>query len=251
MDLNGLTWAILSFSYVGTMSCFAFVLGICNSRISRKTFLKNTLWIIIGLYILSFVFIRYIYRWHFLLETMLLMIILFAWIAGRKCQLAGLTGGIACGKSTAAEIMTKQKLSVVDCDKIAREVIKKMSSDIIKAFPSDNITNDNGELDFKKLSMVVFGNREKLKKLNKMTHWKIGIEIIKEILYRKFRLWETYVVLDMPLLFETKIFAYICHPIVVIYVDDKELQIKRLIERSNGEMTREDAIKRIDSQLSF
>ncbi len=187
-----------------------------------------------------------------MLETVLLLVILLSWVAGRKSQLAGLTGGIACGKSTAASLMSKQKLTIIDCDEVAHQVIQQMAHKIVQAFPFDHVLSDDGSsIDFKKLGRVVFADKAKLRRLNSLTHWRIGLAIIKEILYHKFLLWEKYVILDMPLLFETKLFAYICYPIVLVYVDDKNLQIERLMDRHKGELTREDAIERIDSQMSL
>ena len=195
--------------------------------------------------------LRSIYKWHFLLETLLLTIILFSWVGGRKCQLSGLTGGIGCGKSTAAEIMINEKLPVINCDQIAHKVIENMSKRIIKEFPLDDISDKNGLVDREKLGNVVFNNKAKLKKLNELSHLRIGWAIIKEILYRKFVLWEKYLVLDMPLLFETRFFAYICFPIILVYIDNKDIQIKRIIERSNGKITQEEAIQRIESQMGM
>jgi len=244
-------WAIASFIYICTMTSFAFVLGLCDHRIRKKTFIKNTLWVVIGIYIVSFIFLRIIYNWHFLFETVLLTIILLGWIAGQRCQLIGLTGGIACGKSTVSEILIEEKLSVIDLDKISHQVTRSMTKQIANAFPEDDIIGDNGYLDSKKLGKVVFADKKKLKRLNKLTHTRIALQTLKEILYRKLVLWESYVVLDIPLLFETRLFAYICCPIILVYIDDRELQIKRLIKRSKGVLTREEAIQRIEAQMSL
>ncbi len=252
MEFAAVAWAVVSFAYVGTMSGFAFVLGMCNHRIARKTIFKSTLILIVVLYVLSFILLRLIYHWHFLIEAVLLLIIMLAWVGGRKCQIAGLTGGIACGKSTAAELMRHQGLSVIDSDEVAHRVIDRMACKIGAAFPYDGVlTQDGTAVDFPRLSQVVFSNKAKLRKLNAMTHWKIGWELVKEVFYRKFINHEKYVVIDMPLLFETKVFAYICFPIVLVYLDNKEVQIRRLMDRKNGTLTREEVITRIDAQMSM
>jgi dephospho-CoA kinase len=53
------------------------------------------------------------------------------------------------------------------------------------------------------------------------------------------------VVLDVPLLYETKILEYFCYPIIVVYCEDVQIQAKRLIERSP--MSEDDAMKKVNS----
>lgn len=53
--------------------------------------------------------------------------------------------------------------------------------------------------------------------------------------------------LDAPLLFESKILEYFCYPIVVVFCDDSQKQVRRLMERNNiGE---EEAIRKISTQM--
>ena len=54
------------------------------------------------------------------------------------------------------------------------------------------------------------------------------------------------VILDAPLLFESKILEHLCAPIICVYVEDEELQIKRFMERNN--FTKEEAQKRMSTQ---
>ena len=42
-------------------------------------------------------------------------------------QLVGLTGGIATGKSTVSALLAEQGLPVIDADRIAKDVVKRVS----------------------------------------------------------------------------------------------------------------------------
>jgi dephospho-CoA kinase len=60
------------------------------------------------------------------------------------------------------------------------------------------------------------------------------------------------VVLDAPLLFESKILEWVCYPIVVVYIDDSQKQVNRMIERAkkaNLNLTEEEALTKIGSQM--
>ena len=61
-----------------------------------------------------------------------------------------------------------------------------------------------------------------------MTHWRIFLQIMKNISYH--RLFENNkIVMDAPLLFETKFLEHFCNPIITVHVPDKQEQINRLI----------------------
>lgn len=55
------------------------------------------------------------------------------------------------------------------------------------------------------------------------------------------------IVLDAPLLFETKILEYFCYPIIVVSCDDSQKQVQRLIERN--QVTEQEAMRKISSQM--
>ena len=80
-----------------------------------------------------------------------------------------------------------------------------------------------------------------------MTHGRIFKAIMKQILYQRTCARKRFVVLDAPLLFESKILEHFCYPIVVIAVLDEELLLKRLMDRDQS--SREDAERRIKAQM--
>eukprot|EP00954_Amorphochlora_amoebiformis_P029424 1393143-Amorphochlora_amoeboformis.AAC.1 len=58
----------------------------------------------------------------------------------QRMRIVGLTGGIACGKSTVVKAIERCGVPVIDCDKIARQVVTPGSPglrDIVKHFGND------------------------------------------------------------------------------------------------------------------
>jgi dephospho-CoA kinase len=80
--------------------------------------------------------------------------------------------------------------------------------------------NENGVIDRDKLGAVVFADAEKRKLINKLTHPRIFRKIIHAVLQLKLIKRKPLVVLDAPLLFETKILEYFCYPIITVYCED-------------------------------
>ena len=82
---------------------------------------------------------------------------------------AGLTGGIASGKSAAAEIFEKAGAVIVDADVLSRQclLLPAVRSALKDAFPS---VFCGDELDRAALRQLVFGDASKLKVLNDITH---------------------------------------------------------------------------------
>lgn len=168
--------------------------------------------------------------------------------------IVGLTGGIASGKSTVSQILAeKYQLTVIDADKIARQVLLPGTSayaQVLETFgpfiPNLVDTEHGNKLNNAALGAAVFGNKENLRKLNSISHPAIRREICRRILkaYLKFN---RLVILDVPLLFESGLYR-ICGLIVTVNCDER-LQIDRLQLR-NPELSLEDARKRILSQMT-
>lgn len=141
-------------------------------------------------------------------------------------MIIGITGGIACGKSSAVEYFLKYGAVIIDADKIAREVTesKEIIEKIIDVFGIEYVVN--GKLDRKKLRNRVFNDKEELKKLNEITH-PIIIERIKEEIEKNRK--NELVVADIPLLYETGLNEFVDKSIV-IHVPF-EIQLERIMER--------------------
>lgn len=82
----------------------------------------------------------------------------------------GITGGTGTGKTTALEAVKALGGQVIDCDELYHELLrtdKALLRAIGDAFPG---TVEGGELRRKQLGQIVFGDEEKLQKLNGITH---------------------------------------------------------------------------------
>ncbi|KAM6312103.1 dephospho-CoA kinase domain-containing protein [Podargus strigoides] len=162
--------------------------------------------------------------------------------------LVGLTGGIASGKSTVVAILRELGCAVIDADVIAREVVQphlKAYQQIVHYFGTE-ILLENGEINREALGNIIFSCPEKRQLLNSITHPEIQKEMLKQIL-KYFVLGYRYVVLDIPLLFETNRLCKFMKYTVVVYCDPPA-QLSRLLQREVG-LAREDAEARVASQL--
>lgn len=160
----------------------------------------------------------------------------------------GLTGGIASGKSTVSRIIKDRGIPVIDGDIVSREVTLPGSpvlSKIVSTF-GGGVLNNDGTLNRKELSNIVFNDNGKLEKLNSIIHPEIKSSI-KDKIENLGSKGERFCVIDAALLIECKYFDLVDFTILV-YVD-KDVQIKRLMQRDG--VTYEKAIRIIDSQMSL
>lgn len=152
----------------------------------------------------------------------------------------GLTGGIACGKSTVVDLLKevgRGSFHIIDCDKITHDLYLDQAfvKSVFKTFGKEAVVAADGKsVDRAKLGAIVFADKAKRNQLNSMTHGPIFATILKSIFRLRVLQGETLVVLDAPLLFESRVLEYICHPIIVVGIDNEELQRKRLMARNKG-----------------
>lgn len=164
-------------------------------------------------------------------------------------MIIGLTGGSGSGKSTVAEILKQHNMLIIDCDKIAHEIILKGNDayiELINIF-GENILDSSKQIDRKKLGNIVFKDKGKLNLLNECTHKHIVNkvkEIIKENLNNKDI---NAIVIDAPLLIEANLHT-IVDEVWAVYADT-DIRIQRLIKRDN--ITLEQAKERLQSQMSW
>ena len=159
----------------------------------------------------------------------------------------GLTGGIACGKSTVARMFVERGAHLIDFDRLAHHVQEKGKpawQSVVDRF-GDGILANDGAIDRVKLGKVVFGDHNRLAELNKIVHpfvygeWEARLQKIE----RKEA--HAIVLADIPLLFEGK--KQHLFDVTVLVVIEPEEQIRRLIRRNK--ITREEAKKRLRSQM--
>ncbi|WP_282936889.1 dephospho-CoA kinase [Paenibacillus sp. RC67] len=161
----------------------------------------------------------------------------------------GLTGGIACGKSTVSDMLVQRGAMLVDADRIAREVVEPGSPvlmQIVDRFGSE-ILNPDGSLFRKKLGEVVFGNSEALKDLENIMHPSIRA-LIRERMHEYEQLHpDKLVVVDIPLLYESGLQSMF-EAVMVVYAP-RSLQLHRLMNRDK--LTVEQAEARLKAQMDI
>lgn len=163
-------------------------------------------------------------------------------------RIVGLTGGIGSGKSSVSNLFKAHGIPVVDADIVARDVLKKGTGGwkkVVAAF-GEEILRPDGEVDRPKLGQIVFSDPEKRQLLNRLLAPFISSGIFLEVL----KLWMKgckIIVLDVPLLFEAKLYRW-TKPIIVVWVDT-DTQLRRLMARDGT--SEEDAKSRINAQMSL
>lgn len=160
-------------------------------------------------------------------------------------RILGLTGGIACGKSTISAYLKEFGLPVIDADECSRAVVEKGSIGLEKLTEifGNKILENDGTLNRKALGQIVFSDSEHLSLLNSVMEPLIREEISRRLNQENNA---DLVVLDAPLLIEQH-YDKICDFIMTIDVP-KKIQLERLIERDN--LSEDEAKSRIESQLS-
>jgi len=160
---------------------------------------------------------------------------------------AGLTGGIATGKSTVATLLESFGAVVLDADKIAREVVEKGTpawQKIREHFGSE-VFNEDGTINREYLGSIIFSDRKKKELLNSLVH-----PAVFEVMAERLRMLQargvgTVVICDVPLLIETGMERDFSE--VILAFVPEELQIERLMSRDR--ISREEALKKIRSQM--
>ena len=142
----------------------------------------------------------------------------------------GLTGGIASGKTTVANLFKQQfKIDIVDADIVAREVVEPGTpglNAIIEHFGVD-IVRDDQMLDRAKLRERIFSNPEEKTWLNRLLHPMIREKMIEDLE----QVTSDYALLVVPLLVENKLDS-LCDRVLVVDVDP-QTQISRTVKRDN------------------
>ncbi|MEF1328971.1 dephospho-CoA kinase [Vibrio sp. M260121] len=142
----------------------------------------------------------------------------------------GLTGGIASGKTTVANLFKQQfKIDIVDADIVAREVVEPGTpglNAIIEHFGAD-IVRDDQTLDRAKLREKIFSNPEEKAWLNGLLHPMIREKMIEDLE----QVTSDYALLVVPLLVENKLDS-LCDRVLVVDVDP-QTQISRTVKRDN------------------
>jgi dephospho-CoA kinase len=160
-------------------------------------------------------------------------------------RIIGVTGPIACGKSSVMAALADHGAVTIDADLVYRDLIKPglpLTRALADRFGAEVLTDD-GEINRRALGAIVFSDPAALADLDRLTHPAIVAEIERRI--------ET---IDAPLIAIEAVklsqggVGRICDETWLVLCD-QTLQIKRLMER-NG-ISREDAERRIAAQIQY
>jgi len=158
----------------------------------------------------------------------------------------GLTGGIACGKTTVANLFNDLGIPVIDADELAREVVVPGTAGlqrIVDTFGA-GVLDATGHLDRKKVGDMVFGDEKARAALNAIMHPLIGSAGASRIqAYQDSP--APYLLYEAALLVETG--SYKAFSALIVVSADESLQRLRLIARDGFTVTEANA--RIASQL--
>jgi len=158
----------------------------------------------------------------------------------------GMTGGIGSGKSEALKIFKSLSIKVIDLDNISKEITETSHQAIqeIKLVFGDTIFDKDNQLDRKKLKEIIFSDKNKKINLEKILHPKIYEEVKKRLNALSH---ESYVVIDIPLLFETNQYTSLISRSLVIDCKEND-QIERVKKRDGIDISVIQSI--IDQQIN-
>ena len=166
--------------------------------------------------------------------------------------IVGITGGIACGKTTVSDILTEKGAIPINADEIGHQLLKADSpviDELTDAFGHD-ILEASGDVSRKKLGAIVFKDKAARERLNGILHPLI-IERSRGHARQLVTEDPTCVVLlDAPLLIEAG--AYDTVDLIVVVTASPETQLRRTLERGEAQgrpLTETEVQARIDAQM--
>lgn len=141
----------------------------------------------------------------------------------------GLTGGIASGKSTVADLFAELGVAIVDTDVIAREIVApgQPALDEIQDVFGKAVIAEDGSLDRRALRKIVFADESQRARLESILHPRIREAAFEQAEQAS----GPYVVIVVPLMFESPM-RHAMDRILVVDCD-QETQLRRLRERDN------------------
>jgi len=164
------------------------------------------------------------------------------YIPNKKIKVIGITGLIGSGKSTATSIFNEYDVKIVDADKISRSALDKGTlayQETIKVF-GEKVLNEDLSINRAVLREITSSSKEEMKKLENIIHpyvLKVSVDEINNATSK-------YVILDVPLLFESKM-DKLCDLTIFVNCNDK-IRLERLEKRAT--MPLKDA-KKLNSQV--
>ncbi|GJL66219.1 MAG: dephospho-CoA kinase [Nitrospirales bacterium] len=161
--------------------------------------------------------------------------------------IVGLTGGLASGKTTIAQIFQQCGAEIIDADRLTREVVKPRRAawkDIIHTFGRAMLTEQH-TVNRAALARQVFGRPRKLKQLTNILHPRVAREQARAVrrIYRENP--EAVIIYDAAMLIESE--AYKRMDRVIVVKAPQHMQVQRACQRTG--MSRIEATRRIQHQM--
>ena len=159
----------------------------------------------------------------------------------------GLTGGIGSGKSTVSSYLKSRGCLIIDSDEISRAVTGPGGpalEPILMEFGA-KVFNDDGTLDRKAMSDLVFSDDNKRRKLEDIVVTMVINEFHAQIEHLRETDYQGIVVFDAPLLFEFGLQQYVDESWFI--TASTETRIQRVMKRDH--VTREEVMERINAQM--
>jgi dephospho-CoA kinase len=140
----------------------------------------------------------------------------------------GLTGGIACGKTTVSRLFAQLGVPIIDADIISHALVQPGQpalTEIVEAYGTEIIRPEGG-LDRAKLRQLVFSEPSQRLRLEEILHPRIRQAMLEQVVQQQY----PYCILSIPLLVETRQWDLVDRVLVVDCLE--ELQRQRLRRRS-------------------
>lgn len=158
-------------------------------------------------------------------------------------KIIGLTGGIGSGKTTVANFFKEKGVPVYIADDEAKKIMdnNKVVAEVQQLF-EERVIDNFGKLDRKKISQIVFYNKEKLNALNALIHPKIKAH---------FNTWLenhasfSFVIKEVAILFETN--GHLHCDATILVTAPIEIRVERVMKRDHK--TREEVLQVINNQM--
>jgi len=160
--------------------------------------------------------------------------------------IVGLTGGIASGKSTVAEMLDDLGVRVIDADVLAREVVEpgEPALDEIRETFGDEVIAEDGTLDREALGDIIFEDDEARAELEAITHSRIARRMQQRALEAR-EAGAPWVVYDAALIVENDLHE--AFDALIVVAASPDTQRRRLMERDG--IGADEARSRIEAQM--
>jgi phosphopantetheine adenylyltransferase/dephospho-CoA kinase len=166
----------------------------------------------------------------------------------KRPYLIGMTGGIASGKTRITQELAKLGAGTINCDLVAHEAYVNPGSlaysEVVTTFGKGILQEKDSTIDRRKLGAIVFGDKEKLNKLNNIV-WPATQRLVTQRV-EELKSSHEVIVIEAALLLEAKWDSRV-HQVWVAIIPEKEA-VDRVVKR-NG-FTSEEAMKRVKTQFS-